>query len=75
MVEVLTLLAVVVFFAAIMAGFAWLGIRVRRGQGRVSDAYMGPFQEIWHPAAHRARLTTEVVEERMVPMPSADDKH
>jgi hypothetical protein len=61
-------------FAAIMAVLAWLGSRVRRRGGGGSEAFMGPFEEMWHPAAHRARLVTETVEERMVPMPSADDQ-
>src|SRR5262245_16747433 len=60
-------------FLAVMAMLAWLGRRVRSRGGQVSEAVMGPFEEIWHPAAHRARFATETVEERMVPIPSADD--
>jgi hypothetical protein len=66
---------VVTGFIAVMGGLAWLGVRVRRrGGGRGSEAVLGPFEEMWHPAAHRARLQTDIVEERVVPMPSADDQ-
>jgi hypothetical protein len=57
---------------AILGGLAWLGSRVRR-RG-VGGAVMGPFEEIWHPAAHRIRFEIQVQEERMVPMPSPDDQ-
>jgi hypothetical protein len=73
--EALMVTVVAGFFVAVMVGLAWLGTRVRRrGAARGSQAVLGPFEEIWHPAAHRARLQTEIVEERMVPMPSADDQ-
>jgi hypothetical protein len=35
---------------------------------------MGPFDEIWHPAAHRFRFEIQVQEERMVPLPSPGDR-
>jgi hypothetical protein len=73
--ELLAILAVAAVFAAIMGTLAWLGSRVRRRGGGGSAAFMGPFEEIWHPAAHRARLETRVVEERMVPMPSPRTDH
>jgi len=66
--------ALVLGFAAIMAGLAGLGRRIRR-QGRAGgQAFVGPFEEIWHPAAHRARLATEIVDERLIPRPGADDQ-
>lgn len=34
---------------------------------------MGPFEEMWHPAATRYRTEIRVQEERMTPRPSADD--
>jgi len=72
--EFWALLAVAGFFAAIMRALLWLGSRVRRRGGGGSEAFMGPFEEIWHPAAHRARFETLVVEERVVPMPTPDDQ-
>jgi hypothetical protein len=44
--------------AAIAVGLVWLGRRVRR-RG-VGGEVMGPFEEIWHPAAYRARMELEV---------------
>ncbi|GAA4172270.1 hypothetical protein GCM10022251_68780 [Phytohabitans flavus] len=59
--------------AAVAAGLVWLGRRVRRrGAG---GEVMGPFEEIWHPAAHRARMKVEVQEECMVPLPSPGDPY
>src|SRR5262245_5518460 len=68
--QALMVTVVVGFFVAVMVGLALLGVRVRRQGGRGSEAVLGPFEEIWHPAAHRARLQTDIVEERMVPLPS-----
>lgn len=68
----LAFLATAAGVASVAAGLAWLGRRVRRrGAG---GEVMGPFEEIWHPAAHRARLEIEVQEERMVPLPSPGDQ-
>jgi hypothetical protein len=72
--DILAVLAIAAIFAGIMAALAWLGLRVRRTGGRGSEAFMGPFEEIWHPAAHRARLESQIVDERMVPTPSPDDQ-
>jgi hypothetical protein len=58
--------------AAILGALVWLGRRVRR-RG-VGGALMGPFDEIWHPAAHRFRFEIQVQEERMVPLPSPGDR-
>jgi hypothetical protein len=60
-------------FVLVLVGLVGLGRRVRRGSAG-GQAFVGPFEEMWHPAAHRARLATETVEERMVPGPSADDE-
>jgi hypothetical protein len=61
-----------ILLAATMAGLTWLGRRVRARGGGASEAVMGPFEDMWHPAAHRARLATDTVEERVVPMPTPD---
>ncbi|MEG3633359.1 hypothetical protein, partial [Micromonospora palythoicola] len=68
---VLMFLMVVACLAAILGALAWLGVRVRR-RG-IGGAIMGPFEEIWHPAAHRSHQEIRVQEERMVPKPSPDD--
>lgn len=69
----LLLLLIVGSFAATMGGFAWLGFQVRR-RGIPGSAIMGPIDELYNPAAHRFRLEIQVQEQRMVPMPSADDQ-
>jgi len=33
----------------------------------------GPFEEIWHPAAHRARIDIEIQDDRKAPIPSPGD--
>jgi hypothetical protein len=71
--DFLLLLVVPGVLVAVMVLLAWLGLRVRRRGAGGAGGVMGPFEEIWHPAAHRARLETEVVEERLAPMPSSDD--
>ncbi|MEH1015922.1 hypothetical protein V6U90_22775 [Micromonospora sp. CPCC 206060] len=72
MFEVLAFLAVAGCVAAIAGGPAWLGSRARR-RG-VGGEVMGPFEEIWHPAAPRYRAEIRVQEQRMAPRPSADDQ-
>ncbi|MBE1487242.1 hypothetical protein [Plantactinospora soyae] len=58
--------------AAVLGGLLWLAARVRRrGAGA---AVMGPFEEIWHPAGHRARIEVRVQQERAVSMPSPGDR-
>ncbi len=64
------LLAVVVLGAA-LAGLPWLSARARRrGLG---GSPLTPFDEIWHPAAHRARIDIEVQAEQVAPAPSPGD--
>ncbi|MFG1676903.1 hypothetical protein [Micromonospora sp. NPDC049282] len=69
--ELLAVVLVVGCLAGILGLLAWLAARVRR-RG-VGDNVMGPFEEIWHPAAHRYRAEVKVHEERMVPLPSTGD--
>ncbi|WP_431913827.1 hypothetical protein [Micromonospora carbonacea] len=69
--ELLAIVLVAGSLAAILGLLAWLAARVRR-RG-IGDNVMGPFEEIWHPAAHRFRAEIKVHEERMVPLPSAGD--
>jgi hypothetical protein len=49
--QLLAVLVVAGSVAAILGSHAWQRLR-RRGVG---GAIMGPFDEIWHPAAHRFR--------------------
>lgn len=38
----------------------------RRARGRAAGgAVAGPFEEIWHPAAHRARIQIQVQDQRI----------
>ncbi len=72
MVALLASLVTAAGVAIVASGRVWLGRRVRR-RGVGGEA-MGPFEEIWHPAAHRARMEIAVQKERMVPLPSPDDQ-
>ena len=64
-------IAILAGFAVIMAGLVWLthGSRGRR----VGSSVAGPFEEIWHPAAHRARIDIAIQDERKAPVPSPGD--
>ncbi|MFC7483722.1 hypothetical protein ACFQX7_32055 [Luedemannella flava] len=57
-----------------MVTLAWLGVRATARRGAAGAAVVGPFEEIWHPAAHRARFETHTVEERVMPAPSPGDR-
>jgi hypothetical protein len=57
--------------ALVLAALVWLGVHGRR-RG-VGGEVMGPFEEMWHPAATRYRAEIRVQEQRMTPRPSADD--
>jgi hypothetical protein len=62
---------VLAFFGAVMTGLA---VAARRRQGRrVSASVAGPFEEMWHPAAHRARVAIEVHDERVAEAPAPGD--
>ncbi|MFG2048376.1 hypothetical protein ACGFIW_13215 [Micromonospora sp. NPDC048935] len=67
MADVLILLVFAGGVAAILGILWWLGARVRR-RGVGADV-MGPFEEIWHPAAHRFRAEIRVQEARLLPTP------
>jgi hypothetical protein len=69
---VLAFLTVYGGLAAIVGGLGWVAVRARR-RG-VGAGVMGVFDEIWHPAAQRYRVEIQVQAERMVPMPSPEDK-
>ncbi|GAA4560288.1 hypothetical protein GCM10023175_69970 [Pseudonocardia xishanensis] len=57
---------------ALVLGFlVWAARRVRRRAG--GGSLMNPFDEIWHPIAHHARLTVEVQDELPAPAPLPGD--
>jgi hypothetical protein len=68
---VVGLLATLAAFGLVLGGLPWLASRVRRrGTG---GGVLGPFEEMWHPAATRARVEIQAQEERRAPMPSPGD--
>jgi hypothetical protein len=69
--DLLAIVAVLAAFGAVMVGLALL---TKRARGRrVGSSVAGPFEEIWHPAAHRARIDIEVQDERKIGAPSPGD--
>jgi hypothetical protein len=60
--------AVLAIYASVLGGLVWIAHRVRRRGGGAS--LMGPFEEIWHPAAHQAHLEIEVQDGRPEPAPA-----
>lgn len=77
MAEILGIAAVFAFFAAVVVGLYVMGRRIRtRGRSSVSVSLTGvssPFEEIWHPAAHRARLMAEAIHQQKAPAPAPGD--
>lgn len=70
--DLVLVLAVVGALVACLAAFAWLARRVRRSG--VGAAIAGPIDEIYRPTAHHVRADIRAQEERMVPLPPADDR-
>ncbi|MBX6751209.1 MAG: hypothetical protein IRY85_16340 [Micromonosporaceae bacterium] len=73
MAEIFGIAAVFGFFAAVVAGLYVMGRRIRTGPRRSGTAVISPFEEIWHPAAYRARQITEAVQQQVAPMPAPSD--
>ncbi len=71
MTDLLIPVGVVGALALVVGSLWWLAVRVRRrgGGGNV----LGPFEELWHPAAHRSRIERQEQAERRAPAPSPDD--
>jgi hypothetical protein len=65
---VLAVIVSLLVVGGVVAGLPLLAARARRRGGGAS--LLGPFEEMWHPAARRAHLEVEVAEERRVPTPS-----
>jgi hypothetical protein len=59
-------------FGAVLGALVWLARRIRR-RG-IGGGLMGPLDEIYHPSAHRFRAEIQMHEERLVPMPSPQDR-
>ena len=71
MTDLLAIVAVLAAFGAVMVALVLL---TRRARGRrVGSSVAGPFEEIWHPAAYRARVDIEVQDERKIGAPSPGD--
>jgi hypothetical protein len=58
-------------YGVVLGGLVWVSCRVRRRGG---GSLMQPFDEIWHPAAHAARIEVEVQQERPAPNPLPGDR-
>lgn len=67
----LVLLVVMASLAVILGLLTLLAAHARR-RG-IGDQVMGPFDEIWHPTAHAARIEMLQEQERLVPAPSPAD--
>jgi hypothetical protein len=66
--QALAVVGVAVLFGVVLVGLPRLAARARRGG--TGGSVLGPFEEIWHPAAHRARVEVEVQQERTdAPLP------
>ncbi|WP_344252832.1 hypothetical protein [Pseudonocardia hydrocarbonoxydans] len=59
--------------AAPVAGLAALARRVRRRGAAGGYSLMGPFDELWHPAAVAARVEVQVQAQRQEPSPAPGD--
>jgi hypothetical protein len=60
---------------ALVAGFlVLLALAAARARRRgISGSMMGPFEEMWHPAAAETHLELQVQTERKKPLPSPED--
>jgi hypothetical protein len=67
----LMLVAVAVALGGTLAALPWLAARARR-RG-VGGNPLAPFEEMWHPAVHRAQAEIRVHEERGEPSPAPGD--
>ena len=57
----------------ILWGLVRVAVHVRR-RGGSGGSLMQPFDEIWHPVAHQARIEVEVQQERPAPNPVPGDR-
>ncbi len=59
--------------AFILWGLVRVAMHVRR-RGGSGGSLMQPFDEIWHPVAHQARIEVEIQQERPAPSPAPGDR-
>ncbi|GAA4359162.1 hypothetical protein [Angustibacter luteus] len=71
LVALLVLLVLLVALAGALAALWWFAKRVRRRAG--AGSLMGPFDQIWRPTAHHARVRAQEQDERTVTSPSPGD--
>jgi hypothetical protein len=71
-VDWLAVILSVAVVGAVLAGCAALAARVRRGG--TGGSVLGPFEDLWHPAAQRARLEVETQQEQPAPAPEPGDR-
>ena len=72
--HLLAALVLAAVFGGVPAVLALLARRVRRRGAAGGYSLMGPFDEVWHPAALDARLDVVAQEERPAPAPSPGDR-
>lgn len=69
--ETLAWLLIASCWAAVLLGLPLMAKRVRRKGG--GHSVMSPFEDLWHPAAHRAEVVIQAESRRVVGIPSPVD--
>ncbi len=70
MADLLAPFVILAAFGLVVGVLWWLAVRLR---GRGGSAVMGPFEEIWHPAAQLMRIEVREQAERRAPSPAPSD--
>jgi hypothetical protein len=71
MTDLLPAAVTVAMFAVAIGGMLWLAGRVRRtGMG---GSVLGPFQDMYDPAAYRSQIEIQVLTDRKAPSSSPGD--
>ncbi len=70
MADLLAPFVILAAFGLVVGVLWWLAVRLR---GRGGGAVMGPFEEIWHPAAQLTRIEVREQAERQAPSPAPSD--
>lgn len=69
MADALAVLLTVATFGVALGGLVWLAARVRSRGASGGYSLMGPFDEMWNPAALDARIEIQRHDERQAPAP------